>query len=289
MRLKDRVSIITGGASGIGFASTLRFLSEGAAVVIADYNAATGEAAVSEARSQGFDQVEFIRTDVAKEGDVAAMVAKAVDRFGGLDIVFNNAGVTGAIGPLTETAAEDWDYTFNINVRGVFFGIKHAARAMRLHGRRAAIINTSSMGGLCGDAGPLAYSAAKAAVVNLTRSAAIELAPDRIRVNAICPGFIATPLSAGGPDISTAAREFATKQPWPEAGTADHVAGAALFLASDDAAFVTGESLVVDGGLLASGPRVSNEIPEVAGRNLKVAGVHKGSTGEEHELRLLEG
>jgi NAD(P)-dependent dehydrogenase (short-subunit alcohol dehydrogenase family) len=288
MRLEGRVAVITGGASGIGLASALRFLQEGAAVVIADYNASTGEGAVAAAREQGFDNVDFIRVDVAKETDVQAMIARAVDRFGGLDVVFNNAGVTGAIGPLTETAVEDWDFTFDINVKGVFLGIKHAARVMRAAGKGGVIINTSSMGGLCGDAGPLAYSAGKAAVINLTRSAAIELAPDRIRVNAICPGFIATPLSAGGPDISTAEREFVTKQPWPEAGAADDVAGAALFLASDDAAFVTGESLVVDGGLLASGPGVSKEIPEVAGRNLKIAGVHKGSIGEDHELRPLE-
>lgn len=287
MRLKDRVGVITGGASGIGFASALRFLREGAAVVIADYNAATGDAALTEARRQGFDQVDFIRTDVSSEADVEAMIARAVDHFGGLDIVFNNAGITGAIGPLTETAVEDWEFTFDITVKGVFLGIKHAARVMRARGKGGAIINTSSIGGLCGDAGPLVYSAAKAAVINLTRSAAVELAPDRIRVNAICPGFIATPLAAGGPDISTVEREFATKQPWPEAGVGDHVAGAALFLASDDATFVTGESLVVDGGLLASGPGVSREIPEVAGRNLKIAGVHKGSIGDEHELRLL--
>jgi NAD(P)-dependent dehydrogenase (short-subunit alcohol dehydrogenase family) len=288
MRLEDRVGVITGGASGIGLATALRFLKEGAAVVIADYNAATGEAALAEARRLGFDDVDFIRTDVSKETDVEAMVARAVDLFGGLDIVFNNAGITGAIGPLTETTAEDWDYTFNINVKGVFLGIKHAARIMRARGNGGVIINTSSIGGLCGDAGPLAYSAAKAAVINLTRAAAVELAPDRIRVNAICPGFIATPLAAGSPDTSTAEREFATKQPWPEAGVSDHVAGAALFFAGDDATFVTGESLVVDGGLHASGPGVSREIPEVAGRNLPVAGVHKGSIGEEHDLRLLE-
>jgi NAD(P)-dependent dehydrogenase (short-subunit alcohol dehydrogenase family) len=287
MRLKDRVSVITGGASGIGFASALRFLQEGAAVVIADYNKSTGEAALAEARRHGFDTVDFIRTDVAKEADIEAMISRAVDLFGGLDIVFNNAGITGAIGPLTETTVEDWDYTFDITVKGVFLGIKHAARAMRGRGKGGVIINTSSIGGLCGDAGPLVYSSAKAAVINLTRSAAVELAPDRIRVNAICPGFIATPLAAGLPDTSTAERDFATKQPWPEAGSGDHVAGAALFLASDDSTFVTGESLVVDGGLFARGPGVSREIPEVAGRNLPVAGVHKGSTGDEHELRLL--
>jgi NAD(P)-dependent dehydrogenase (short-subunit alcohol dehydrogenase family) len=287
MRLKDRVSVITGGASGIGFASALRFLAEGAAVVIADYNKSTGEAALAEARRHGFDKVDFIRTDVAKEADVEAMISRALDHFGGLDIVFNNAGITGAIGPLTETTVEDWDYTFDITVKGVFLGIKHAARVMRARGKGGVIINTSSIGGLCGDAGPLVYSSAKAAVVNLTRSAAVELAPDRIRVNAICPGFIATPLAAGGPDTSTVERDFAGKQPWPEAGSGDHVAGAALFLASGDATFVTGESLVVDGGLFASGPGVSREIREVAGRHLPVAGVHKGSIGGEHELRLL--
>jgi NAD(P)-dependent dehydrogenase (short-subunit alcohol dehydrogenase family) len=287
MKLQDRVSVITGGGSGIGFASALRFLQEGAAVLIADYNATTGEAALSQARRQGFDRVDFIRTDVSKEADVEAMIATAVDRFGGLDIVFNNAGITGAIGPLTETTTEDWDYTFDIIVKGVFLGVKHAARVMRAHGKGGVILNTSSIGGLCGDAGPLVYSAAKAAVINLTRAAAVELAPDRIRVNAICPGFIATPLAAGGPDISTAESEFATKQPWPESGSGDHVAGAALFLASDDATFITGESLVVDGGLYAAGPGVSREIPEVAGRNLPVAGVHKGSIGDEHELRVL--
>jgi NAD(P)-dependent dehydrogenase (short-subunit alcohol dehydrogenase family) len=287
MRLKDRVSVITGGASGIGFASALRFLAEGAAVVIAGYNTSTGEAAVAEARRHRFKNVDFVRTDVAKETDIEAAISRAVDLLGGLDIVFNNAGITGAIGPLTETSVEDWDYTFDITVKGVFLGIKHAARVMRAQGKGGVIINTSSIGGLCGDAGPLVYSSAKAAVINLTRSAAVELAPDRIRVNAICPGFIATPLAAGGPDISTVERDFATKQPWPEAGTGDHVAGAALFLASDDSSFVTGESLVVDCGLFASGPGVSREIPEVAGRNLPVAGVHKGSIGDEHELRLL--
>ena len=287
MRLKDRVAVVTGGASGIGLASVLRFLEEGAAVVVADYNAATGAAALSEARRRGFERVDFIRTDVAHEVDVEAMLARAIDRFGSVDVVFNNAGITGAIGPLTETRVEDWDYTFDILVKGVFLGVKHAARAMRALGRGGSIINTSSVGGLCGDAGPLVYSAAKAAVVNLTRSCAVELAPDRIRVNAICPGFIATPLAAGGPDVSSVERQFAGRQPWPEAGVADDVAGAVLFLASDDARFVTGESLVVDGGLLASGPGVSREIPEVAGRNLKLSGVHKGSMGDAHELRLL--
>jgi NAD(P)-dependent dehydrogenase (short-subunit alcohol dehydrogenase family) len=287
MRFHDRVCVITGGGSGIGLATALRFLREGAAVVIAEYNAAAAEAAVAEARRRGFDRVDFIRTDVSREVDVEAAMARAVDRFGSLDIVFNNAGITGAIGPLTETRVEDWDFTFNVNAKSVFLGIKHAARTLRSLGKGGVILNNASIGGLSGDAGPLVYSTTKAAVINLTRSAAVELAPDRIRVNAICPGFIVTPLAAGGPDTSAIETQFATRQPWPEAGTADSVAGVALFLASDDAAFVTGESLIVDGGLSASGPRMSREIPEVAGRNLPLSGVHKGSMGDEHELRML--
>ena len=287
MRLENRVAVITGGASGMGLATALRFLEEGAAVVVADYNAETGAAALEEARRRGFERVDFIRTDVALEADIEAMIERAVERFGGLDIVFNNAGVVGAVGPLTETSERDWSYTFDVLVKGVFLGIKHAARVMRAAGRGGSILNTSSIGGLSGDASPLAYASAKAAVLGLTKAAAVELAPDRIRVNAICPGFIVTPLAARGRDLSEIEGDFAGQQPWPEAGQGDHIAAAALFLASDESCFVTGEHLVVDGGLTASGPGLSRRRPEVAARNLKVAGVDKGSTGESPELRAL--
>ena len=131
MRLKGKVAVVTGGASGMGLASVMRFLAEGAQVVIADYNGETGEAALADAASTGFsDAVSFIRTDVAKEEDVVAMLDHAVDRFGHLDVVFNNAGVGGAIGPLTETSVDDWDYTFDVLAKGVFLGIKHAARIL---------------------------------------------------------------------------------------------------------------------------------------------------------------
>ncbi len=286
MRLKDRVAIITGGASGMGRATVLRFLDEGAKVVIADFNTTTGEDTVAEATARGHsDCVRFIRTDVADEADIDAMVQCAVESFGGLDVVFNNAGVGGAIGPLTETTVEDWDYTFGVLTRGVFLGIKHAARVMRSQGRGGAIINTASIAGLSGDGGPLAYSAAKAAVINMTMGAAVELASDHIRVNAICPGFIATPLAAAGGPVEALEERFAQAQPWPECGIGDHIAGVALFLASDDARFVTGEKVIVDGGLTAAGPELSRKFPKTSGRDSRYSGITKGSTGAAPELR----
>lgn len=285
MRLEGKVTVVTGGASGMGLASVMRFLAEGARVVIADYNGETGDAALKAATSAGFsDAVSFIRTDVAREQDVIAMLDHAVDRFGHLDVVFNNAGVGGAIGPLVETSVEDWDYTFDVLAKGVFLGIKHAARILQRQSTGGSIINTASIAGLSGDGGPLVYSAAKAAVINLTMSAAVELAPDLIRVNAICPGLIATPLAEGGDPEGTRI-QFAKSQPWPEYGQGDHIAGAALFLASDDSLFVTGEKLVVDGGLSAAGPELSKSFPRTSGRNAKVAGVTKGTTGAASELR----
>ena len=288
MRLEGKVAVITGGASGMGKATVLRFLAEGASVVIADFNAQTASTTLDDAAAAGYgDSAEFIKTDVASEPDVEAMLARAVERFGRLDVVFNNAGVGGAIGPLTETTVEAWDYTMDVLAKGVFLGIKHAARIMRVQGQGGSIINTASIAALSGDAGPMVYSAAKAAVVSLSRSAAVELAPDRIRVNAICPGFIATPLADGGRPEATRER-FASAQPWPEHGRGEHIAGAAVFFASADSAFVTGETLVVDGGLTAAGPELSKRFPRSSGRTSKVSGVTKGSTGQSPELRRLE-
>jgi NAD(P)-dependent dehydrogenase (short-subunit alcohol dehydrogenase family) len=288
MRLEHKVAIITGGASGLGLASAMRFLREGARVMIADFNASTGADAVRQAHAAGFaQQFDFVRTDVASEHDIEAMIAATLTRFGAVDILFNNAGVGGAIGPLTETSEADWDYTFGVLAKGVFFGIKHGARIMQQQGRGGVIINTASIAGLSGDGGPLVYSAAKAAVISLTKSAAVELASDCIRVNAICPGFINTPLADGGDPVATE-HGFAKAQPWPEAGAAEHIAGAAVFLASDDARFVTGESLVVDGGLTAAGPELSRKFPKTSGRSARVSGVTKGSTGAAADIRRLD-
>jgi NAD(P)-dependent dehydrogenase (short-subunit alcohol dehydrogenase family) len=289
MRLADKVAVITGGASGMGRSSVLRFLEEGARVVVADFNEVTGEAVLAEATDLGFgDAVRFVQTDVAREPDIENMLQAAVTEFGRLDIVFNNAGVGGAIGPLTETTVESWDYTMDVLAKGVFLGIKHAARIMREQGDGGSIINTASIAGLSGDGGPLVYSAAKAAVISLSKAAAVELAPDLIRVNAICPGFIATPLASAGRDVAAIASQFAKSQPWPEAGSGEHIAGAALFLATDDARFVTGEFLVVDGGLTAAGPELSKRFPRGSSRDSKVSGITRGSTGEAPEIRRLD-
>jgi NAD(P)-dependent dehydrogenase (short-subunit alcohol dehydrogenase family) len=287
MRLQHKVAVITGGASGMGLATVERFLLEGARVVIADYNAETGEAAFEALAKQGYEEAcSFIRADVAVEDDIVAMLEHALGSFGSLDVLFNNAGVGGAIGPLTETRVEDWDYTFDVLAKGVFLGIKHGARIMKAAGNGGSIVNTASIAGLSGDGGPLVYSAAKAAVISISQSAAVELAKDRIRVNAICPGFIATPLADGG-DPERTRRAFAQGQPWPDYGRGENIAGAALFLASDDAAFVTGEKLVVDGGLTAAGPELSKKFPRTSARDSKVSGVTKGSTGEGPDLRKL--
>ena len=287
MRLQNKVAVITGGASGMGRATVLKFLAEGARVVVADFNAETGAETLELAAQQGFaDHVEFVATDVAVEADIERMLKVAQDAFGRLDIVFNNAGVGGAIGPLTETTVEAWDYTMDVLAKGVFLGIKHAARIMIAQGEGGAIINTASIAGLSGDAGPLVYSAGKAAVISMSQSAAVELARDKIRVNAICPGFIATPL-AGGSEVARTEERFATSQPWPEFGAGEHIAGAALFLASEDARFVTGEHLVVDGGLTAAGPELSRRFPRNSARDSKVSGVTKGSTGLAPEITRL--
>lgn len=267
----------------MGLASVLSFAAEGAQVVIADFNAQTGKAAAEMALQRGF-AVSFIQTDVAKEDDIEAMCEYALATYGRLDICFNNAGVGGAIGPITETTVEDWDYTFDVLAKGVFLGIKHSAKIMRLQGDGGSIINTASIAGLSGDAGPLVYSAAKAAVINLSKSAAVELAPDRIRVNTICPGFIATPLTEGR-NPEAIQRSFTQSQPWPDYGRGEHIAGAALFLASNDAAFVTGESIAVDGGSTAEGPGRSRRFPRMAASNSRYSGITKGSTGADNALR----
>jgi NAD(P)-dependent dehydrogenase (short-subunit alcohol dehydrogenase family) len=284
-RLEGRVAVVTGGASGMGKASALRFLDEGAAVVVADYNAANGKAVAEEAAAAGQgDRIRFVRTDVAEEADVERMIAVAVDSFGTVDILFNNAGVGGAFGPVTRIDVADWDYTFAVLVRGVFLGIKHGAAAMQAAGGGGSIINTASIAGLSGGAGPLAYSAAKAAVVNLTRAAAVELAPDRIRVNAICPGVILTPLALGRGDPERTARRFAGLQPWPEHGTGDDIAGVALFLASDDSRFVSGDSVLVDGGLTALGPGLTQSL-RIASDKAGAVGANRGTTGEGPLIR----
>ena len=280
MRLAGKVAVITGGASGMGRATVMRFLAEGARVVVADYNEKSGQETLAQAKNAGqTNNIRFIRTDVAKEADIIAMIDCATSQFGRLDVVFNNAGVGGAIGPVWDITEEEWDYTFDVLTKGVFFGIKHAARVMRQQGQGGSIINTASTAGLSGGSGPLVYSAAKAAVINLTKAAAVQLAPDRIHVNAICPGGILTGLTdQGNPEV--AAKGMDTFQPWPDHGVGDDIAGAALFLASDDSRFVTGEALVVDGGLTAIGPDMWRRSGIAQEARAKKSRMNRGSTGE---------
>jgi NAD(P)-dependent dehydrogenase (short-subunit alcohol dehydrogenase family) len=248
-KLEKKVAVITGAASGIGRATAIRFGGEGAAVVIADLNREGGEAAVRDCKENGGNAV-FQLTDVSSEENIKSAVDRAVKEFGRLDVMYNNAGLGGAVGPLEKTSAENWDRSFSILLRAVFLGIKHAVPEMRKTGG-GSIISTASIAGLRGAAGLHAYCAAKAGVISLSRSASIELAKDKIRVNCICPGLIATPLTynriPGGEQAAT--QLFAAFQPWPRAGRPEDIAAMALFLASDDSEFVSGQAMVVDGAV----------------------------------------
>lgn len=271
-----RAALVTGGASGIGRATVARLRAEGWEVVLADLNAENGQKVAVEHGAR------FVCADVSAEPDVAGAVAACVEAHGRLDCVVNNAGVGGAFGALTEIEVADWDYTFAALVRSVFLGIKHGARAMQAAGRGGSIVNTASVAAFSGGAGPQAYSAAKAAVLNLGRVAAAELAADRIRVNTVCPGVIVTPLV--GSDLATTRAVMAEAQPWPELGRPEDVAEVIAFLAGDLSRFVTGEEITVDGGLRAAGPRMHAAYggePRLRG----LVGVNRGTTGEPPLVR----
>jgi NAD(P)-dependent dehydrogenase (short-subunit alcohol dehydrogenase family) len=283
--LAGQVAVITGGASGIGRSTVLRFLAEGANVVMGDLNEEAGEKLAAEVAAP--ERFRFRPTDVAQEGDIEALVGTATTTFRRLDLVFNNAGIGGAYGPITETSVEHWDLTFAVLTRSVFLGIKHGARALIAQGAGGSIVNTASIAGLVGGSGPQAYSAAKAAVVNLTITSAVELAPHRIRVNAICPGVIFTPL-AGGRNEDALAAAVTALQPWPDRGSGDDIAGAVVWLASEDARFVTGEAIRVDGGLVAAGTHISAGV-DPHGTWQRYAGFAHGTTGRPGERRRVDG
>ncbi len=284
-RLEGKVAIVTGGASGMGRATVMRFLADGAKVVVADLNEANGAETLAVAKAQGHaSDITFVRCDVAKEADVSAMVAEAVKRFGRLDIAYLNAGVGGAFGPIAETSVEDWDYTFAVLVRSVFLGMKHCSLAMKKLGEGGVILVTASIAGMVGGGGSHAYSSAKAAVISLIENVAAELGPHRIRVVGIAPGVISTPLlHRGKPERYEA--QF-RRQPWPDRGEPEVIADVASFLVSDEARFITGETVKVDGGLLAQGVALFGTGKEST--FLRSAGVNRGTTGEAMIVRHLE-
>jgi NAD(P)-dependent dehydrogenase (short-subunit alcohol dehydrogenase family) len=253
-RLEGKVAAITGGASGIGAGTVRRFVEEGAKVLIADLDADKGMALATELGAA----TAFLRTDVSKEEDVAAMIAETTDRWGRIDVLFNNAGFGGALGPIESTSLADYDLTMDVLVKSVFLGMKHVAPVMKAQGS-GSIISTASVAGLRVGYAPHLYSVAKCAVIHLTKTVAMELGEQGIRVNAICPGFIATPLAAGRPDadesqIDQLRATGASSQVLGRVGEPRDIANMALFLASDESEWITGREFVVDGGFEAGPP-----------------------------------
>ncbi len=250
MRLSGKTAVITGAASGIGAASARRFVKEGCRVVLGDIQQDKGNALCQELGSA----VVFAKCDVTKEEEVAGLIDLAVKEFGQLDIMFNNAGIVGAVGPIDTAIAEEWSATLDILLNGVFYGMKHAARVMKPRGT-GSIISMTSTAGLMGGLGPHAYAAAKHAVVGLTKNVGAELARFGIRVNAIAPASVATEMVAsiltGDPDaIKATAEQLAVASPLlNRAGTADDVANAALWLASAESGYTNGHVLTTDAGI----------------------------------------
>jgi NAD(P)-dependent dehydrogenase (short-subunit alcohol dehydrogenase family) len=250
MRLEGRVGIVTGGAQGIGEGIAEELAREGAAVVVADVQADEAEQVAERLRSQGGSALA-IRCDVSEEDEVAALVDRAVGELGGLHVIVNNAAL-GIYKPVTEATVEEFDHCLAVNLRGVFLGIKHGARAMGDGG--GSIVNIASVHSVENVGGTAPYAASKGGVAALTRAAAIDLAP-RIRVNAICPGWIDTPLIRGifesDPDPSAARASVERRQLLGRLGEPREVGRAAVFLASDDSSYVTGSLLFVDNGMTA--------------------------------------
>ena len=248
-RLEGKVAAITGAASGFGAAAARLFVSEGCKVALGDIQEEAGAAIAAELG----DSAVFIRCDVTSEDDIAALVDAAVGAFGRLDVMFNNAGIVGAVGPIDTTPAEEWKATLDILLNGVFYGVKHAARVMKPQGS-GSIVSMSSTAGILGGLGPHTYTAAKHAVVGLTKSAGAELCRFGIRVNCISPAGMATPMVAnvttGDPSaIEETKKTLAANSPLKgRPGLAEDVANAALWLASDESGYTNGHTLTTDAG-----------------------------------------
>lgn len=250
MRLKNKVALITGAGSGIGRATALRLSEEGARIVAVDRNAESGQATVARIHAQQGEAL-FVQADVSQEADAQRMVAAALQRYGRLDILFNNAAIQ-VFGTIPETATSDWDRVMDVNLKGVYLGCKYAIPPM-IEGGGGSIINTASILGLVGDPMLPAYGATKGGIIAMTAAMAQAHGRQQIRVNCICPGDVATPLVLEyfeqQPDPAAARRQVESAYALGRIAEPEEIANAVLFLASDESSFITGTYLVVDGGV----------------------------------------
>lgn len=249
-RFKDRCVVVTGGASGIGETTVRSIVAEGGQAIIADLQEDRGRALADELG----EAATFCKTDVCKEEDIVAAVNLAVAKYGSLYGMVNNAGIVGVIGSIMETPAEDFDRTMSILSRGVFLGIKHAARAMKERGC-GAIVSLASTAGVVGGLGPHVYTMAKHGVIGVTKSAASELSGYGIRVNAVAPGSTVTPMTSAlaDNDEELIAKNIAEASPLGRAAVPQDIANAILFALSDDASYMTGHTIVIDAGETTAG------------------------------------
>jgi NAD(P)-dependent dehydrogenase (short-subunit alcohol dehydrogenase family) len=245
-----KVGIVTGGTSGIGRDTAVLFAKAGAKVVVAGRREVEGKETIDLIRAAGGDGL-FVKTDVSQAAEVRTLVQKTVEKFGRLDIAFNNAGIEGSWSPIAEQSEEEWDRTIDINLKGVWLCLKYEIQQMLKQGGRGAIVNMASVAGLIGSAGAATYCASKHGVMALTKSAALETARSGIRINGVCPAVIETPMGEriwGAPE----AKKFALGlHPIGRFGTPMEIAEAVVWMCSDRASFMTGQSLVLDGGFLA--------------------------------------
>jgi len=245
MKLENKVAIVTGASSGLGLAMAKKFLNEGAKVVFSDINEEKGREVIS-----GLGNAIFVKCDVTKSEEVNNLITKAVEAFGSLDIMVNNAG-TASLGTVDVLSDNDWQRVINVNLTGVFYGVRAASKYMKEHNISGSIINTSSILGINGFAGAISYCAAKGGVNQITRTAAMELASFKIRVNAIAPGFIGTEMTRGILEDEKTKQFLEASTPLGYIGEPEDIANAALYLASKDSKYVTGSILYVDGGWTA--------------------------------------
>jgi len=248
--LDGKVALVTGGTSGIGRDTAILFAKAGAKVAIAGRREAEGQETVELVRAAGGDGV-FVRADVSKASEVEALIKNTVERFGRLDVAFNNAGIEGVWVPIVRQSEADWDRTIEINLKGVWLCLKYEIRQMLRQGDGGAIVNMSSITGLIGTAGAATYSASKHGVIGLTKSAALETARTGIRINAVCPAVIETPMGDRLFGSPAAHKYVLGCHPIGRFGKPMEIAEAVVWMCSDRASFMTGQSLVLDGGFLA--------------------------------------